>query len=76
MFNKLDVVKWNNPQNFAEREDVMIVEDSMGVYVSVRHVTGDGLEGVSNERMEDLKYVGSCKDYERAEDVYERYKRM
>ena len=76
MFNFLDVVKWKSPQNGAEKEDVMIVEDSEGVFVDVRHVTQEGFEGVSRERMEDLKFVGKCTAYERAEDIYERYSKI
>ena len=74
MFNYLDVVKWKDPQNYAEKEDLMVVEDTAGVFVSVRHLTKEGFENVSNERAEDLKYVGKCTAYEKAEDIYERYK--
>lgn len=72
----LDVVKWKYPQNGAEREDVMVVEDVMGVYVQVRHVSETEFLGVSNERMEDLRVVGSCTAYEKAEEVYNRYVKM
>lgn len=73
MFKFLDVVKWKDPQNEAEKHDIMIVEDSEGVFVEVRHMTEDSFEQTSRERMEDLKYVGRCTAYERAEDIYKRY---
>ena len=74
MFKFLDVLKWKNPQNLAEREDVMIVEDTTGVYVEVRHLDETGFLGVSNERMEDLRAVGTCTAYEPAEEILKRYK--
>ena len=73
MFKFLDVVKWKNPQNGVEREDIMVVEDVTGVYVQVRHVGENEFLGVSNEKMEDLKYVGRTTAYEKACDVYNRY---
>lgn len=74
MFNFLDVVKWKFPQNSAEREDIMVVEDSTGAFVQVRHIDENGIQGTSNERMEDLKSVGRCTSYERWEEIYNRYK--
>jgi len=74
MFNKGDVVKWKNPQNWAERQDVMIVDDTVGVYVEVRHVDADGFQGVSQEKMEDLKFVSKAMDIERDSEIFERYK--
>lgn len=74
MFNFLDVVKWKYPQNYAESQDMMVVEDTEGVFVSVRHLSEDGFGNVSHEKAEDLKYVGRCTAYEKAEDVYGRYK--
>ena len=74
MFKFLDVLKWKNPQNLAEREDVMIVEDTTGVYVEVRHLDETGFLGVSNEKMEDLRAVGTCTAYEPAEDILKRYR--
>ena len=73
MFKFLDVVKWKYPQNGAEREDIMVVEDVMGAYVQVRHLNETEFLSVSNEKMEDLKAVGTCTPYEKAEDVYRRY---
>ena len=72
----LDVVKWKYPQNGVEREDVMVVEDIMGVYVQVRHVSETEFLNVSNERMEDLRVVGSCTAYEQASEVYNRYVKL
>ena len=69
----LDVVKWKNPQNIAEREDVMVVEDTMGVFVEVRHLDEDGFLGTSNEKMEDLRVVGRCTSYEPSADILKRY---
>ena len=74
MFKFLDVLKWKNPQNLAEREDVMVVEDTMGVYVEVRHIDETGFLGVSQEKMEDLRAVGTCTAYEAAEDILKRYR--
>lgn len=74
MFNFLDVVKWKNPQNWAEKQDVMVVEDSAGVYVSVRHVDENGFQSVSQEKMEDLKFVGKTTTYERYEELFQRCK--
>ena len=54
----------------------MVVEDTMGVFVQVRHVSETEFLGVSNERMEDLRVVGSCTAYEKAEEVYKRYVKM
>lgn len=74
MFNQFDVVKWKYPQNPIEKDDVMIVEgQGVGAFVTVTHIVEDGYNGTSNERMEDLKYVGKSGNYERPEDVYERY---
>ena len=73
MFNFLDVVKWNNPQNGVERADVMVVEDVMGTFVQVRHVAEDEFLETSNEKMEDLRFVGRCTAYEKASEVYNRY---
>lgn len=74
MFKFLDAVKWLNPQNEAEKEDIMVVEGSEGVFVEVRHLSEDGYGEVTRERMEDLKFVGRVSAYERAEEVYNRYK--
>ena len=76
MFNFLDVLKWKSPQNWGEREDVMVVEDTEGIYVTVRHVLEDGFGEVSHESAEDLKYVGRCTAYEKAEDIFERFKSL
>lgn len=76
MFKFLDVVKWKNPQDVLEREDVMVVEDTEGVYVEVRHVTEDGFGEVTHERMEDLKSVGRTTAYEQAEALYNRCKSL
>lgn len=73
MFKYLDVVKWLNPQNEAERHDVMAVEGSEGVFVEVRHVSEDGFGSTSRERMEDLKFVGRYSSYEQPEEIYNRY---
>ena len=69
----LDVVKWKNPQNHAESEDVMVVEDVMGVFVEVRHLDETGFLGTSNEKMEDLRVVGRCTAYEPSEGILKRY---
>lgn len=74
--NFLDVVKWKYPQNGAEREDVMVVEDTMGAFAQVRHVSETEFLGVSNERIDDLRVVGRCTAYEKAEEVYNRYVKM
>ena len=72
MFDFLDVVKWKNPQNEAERQDLMVVEDTTGVYVQVRHVEEDAFGNVSNELMEQLRKVGKTTAYEKAESLYKR----
>lgn len=74
MFNFLDVVKWKYPQNYAESQDMMVVEDVEGVFVSVRHLDEEGFQSVSHEKAEELKYVGRCTAYEKAEDIYNRYR--
>lgn len=74
MYNYLDILKWKSPQNWGEREDVMVVEDTEGIYVTVRHATEEGFGEVSHENAEDLKYVGRCTAYDKAEDIFERYR--
>lgn len=74
MFNFLDVVKWKDPQNAAEKDDVMVVEDTEGVYVQVRHITEDGFSDTAWENADAMKKVGRCTAYERAEVIYNRYK--
>jgi hypothetical protein len=53
---------------------MMVVEDVEGVFVSVRHLDEDGFQSVSHEKAEELKYVGRCTAYEKAEDIYNRYR--
>ena len=52
----------------------MVVEDTEGIYVTVRHATEEGFGEVSHENAEDLKYVGRCTAYDKAEDIFERYR--
>ena len=72
----LDVVKWKNPQNWAEREDIMVVQGTTGAYVEVYHVLEFEYGNKSTEKMEDLRVVGRCTAYEPAEDIYKRYVRV
>lgn len=69
----LDVVKWRNPQNWAENEDIMVVQETTGSYVDVYHVLEDGYGNKSTEKMEDLRVVGRCTAYEQASEIYKRY---
>lgn len=75
MFKYLDVLKWKNPSNWAEENELLVVEDSSGIFVEVRHLNEEGFaEETTKESFEDLEYVGRCRDsYERGEDIWERY---
>jgi hypothetical protein len=76
MFDFLDVVKWKNPQNAVEKEDVMVVEDTEGIYSEVRHVCEEGFSDISYEPSGDLKKVGKCTAYDKASEIVEKYKNL
>ena len=70
----LDVVKWRNPVGTLESQDVMVVEDVDGDFLTVRHLsTGKQDTEVANIFARDIKVVGHCTAYEPIPDIIKRY---
>lgn len=70
----LDVVKWRNPVGTLESQDVMVVEDVDGDFLTVRHLsTGKHDTEVANIFARDIKVVGRCTAYEPIADIIKRY---
>lgn len=70
----LDVVKWNNPMGALERQDVMVVEDIDGDFLTVRHLnTGKEDSEVANIMARNVRVVGHCSAYEPIADIIKRY---
>ena len=77
MYRYLDVLKWKNPGNPIEQQELLVVEDSSGIFVEVRHlIDGDYMEGTTKESFEDLDYVGHVTAYERPDEIWNKFRKM
>lgn len=70
-----DVVKWKNPEDIFEAEDVMLATGGMGIYTEVTHLNEDGMDFVETVETEKLRIVGHADTYDKPEDVYAKYVR-
>ena len=70
-----DVVKWKNPADVYEKEDVMLATGGMGIYTEVTHLTEEGMDTVETVETEKLTVVGHAEAYDKPEEIYAKYVR-
>ena len=70
-----DVVKWRNPSDVYEKEDVMLATGGMGIYTEVTHLNEEGTDTVETVETERLTVVGHAETYDKPEDIYAKYVR-
>lgn len=73
-FRANDVVKWEEPKNQFESEDVMVVETTRGMYLEVFHINEDGYGAADTVAMEDVVRLGTIDPYDRPEEIFEKYR--
>lgn len=69
----LDIVKWRNPLNKIEALDLMMVEDTSGNVVEVRHLR-DGCTG--RERADALMLIGRAAPADTDAELLKKFNRF
>ena len=71
--NFLDIVKWLNPIGDKECQDIMVVEDVDGNILTVRHLSDNATNIITQVMCNNIRIVGHCSSVEPIKNIINRY---
>ena len=71
--NFLDIVKWLNPIGDKECQDIMVVEDVDGNILTVRHLSNNATNIITQVMRNNIRIVGHCSSVEPIKNIINRY---
>lgn len=73
-FKVYDIVKWVNPVGALEKQDVMVVNEVDGNFLTVRHLsTGKQDSDLTTIWADNVRVVGTCTASEPVADILHKY---
>ena len=73
-FKVYDIVKWVNPLGALERQDIMVVDEVDGNFLTVRHLsTGKKDSDLTTIWANNVRVVGRCTASEPVADILHKY---